>query len=741
LLGRRSSSPSARAGYLGVFALLLLAGCSRGSVWRIPLEEFRSRLLGGNHDFLRHVDYKSADTREVARIGPQAPYYLGIIYRSLSMPQMERRMVELGCRVSRGIAREECEARYIELLIGDGKHEEALRRLPGAISRGKDGRRAAHLRRLRIEALFALGRDQELLTAVSQELELAPDPAALRRDDAELAFFDAAASARLERPEWEEQFRALAWGYRASPAHQRALAFLEASADRTARFSPSEMELFRGKAALAAGRSQSAADLLRHALGLLSPPSGSVVVEEAARLFLALDRYEEGLEMLRSVRLRATEPWVVDEFEGRILRAAGSPAEAALALEKSFRSSPEAGQRQRALWHYLDIRIQAGERGIGAILSNRREFVTDGSYYEDLLEEALSAALEHRDWRDLETIRDFCREKNIREALARADFIIARAVASRLLAASASREPGSLLDEALAADPGGYYGLLAGRLRQRPYERLSIVEEAGGIADGSVRPSSAAAREAGGVAGEYVEGFFLYGLPLEGYRAAESFGSSLPEDAVLDAAQRLQGLGYAAESIRLAATLARREGAPLTLRRLRLLYPALFISDIEQVALERDLPVPAVFGLVREESLFDPDIVSRAGAVGLTQLMPATAEEVGSRLGLGPLDLTEPLTSIRIGLRHLAGLRSATSSLAKAIIAYNAGLGRLRGWERELGAFPEELFVEAVPYSETRLYLRQVIISAVSYGALYYHAAPAETVGLFYPGLVPPAAP
>jgi soluble lytic murein transglycosylase-like protein len=706
-------------------------------VWRIPREELRTRLAGGNHVFLRHIDYKSVDARDAARLGPEAPFYLSLMFRSLGMPELEQRMVELGSRVGRGVVREECDLRAVEILVDRGRYADALRLCGAVAGRISDIPRAARLRRLRIDALYASGRDQDLLALLADHLSRTPDQAALLQSDPELAFFRAAAAARLGQSEWERQFLALAWGSKSGAVHVRAYAFLEQDPQRLARFGAAELELLSGKVALAEQRTDAAVALLADAAKTLPAPAGSVVVEEAARAYLALQRYGDGVAFLRGVKAASPEPWIVDEFLGRLLRAGGQPAEAALAFESSFRTSPDPTQRQLALWHYLDLRIAAGEKNTGRLFLNRREYVTDVSYFDDLLEDAISRAVGDRSWLEIEALRDFARDKGAAEALARADFVLARAVSAGLLAGSASRSPASLLDEAIAADSGGYYALLAACLRGKPFERLAGAAEPD-AADAVVTAGPLPGVDDRAVTAEgFVAGYFRYGLPVEGYRAALELVGVLPERTVLEAARELQISGYPAESIRLVAAWTRGSGSRLTRRDLELLYPSLFVSDVEKAALDREIPVQVVLGLVREESLFDPDIVSRAGAVGLTQLLPATAEEIAARMGVSSMDLRDPSTNLRLGLRHLAGLRAATRSYSRAVLAYNAGLGRLRGWEREYAGLPDELFAEAVPYAETRVYGRQVLVSAATYGVLYKQTVPEETVRLFFPDLSP----
>ena len=179
-------------------------------MWRIPLDEVRARLQGGNHEFLRHVDYKSADLRDAMRLGPEAPYYLSLIYRLLDMTDMELRMVELGSRSSTALWREESELRHIEILLGRRSYAEALRRSGAASRRITGDERTARLRRLRLEALYGLQRARELLDLLKKHLAGARSLDDPLRDDPELVLFGAVGAALLEQPEWEELFRDLA---------------------------------------------------------------------------------------------------------------------------------------------------------------------------------------------------------------------------------------------------------------------------------------------------------------------------------------------------------------------------------------------------------------------------------------------------------------------------------------------------------------------------------------------------
>ena len=132
--------------------------------------------------------------------------------------------------------------------------------------------------------------------------------------------------------------------------------------------------------------------------------------------------------------------------------------------------------------------------------------------------------------------------------------------------------------------------------------------------------------------------------------------------------------------------------------------------------------------------MFSSSVASHAGAVGLSQLMPATAEDVADRMGLAGPELTDPETNLAIVSRYLRMLLYRFELPVAALAAYNAGQGRVRRW---LAGAPEGMvaFHERIPFWETRHHVRKVVVSAVYYNYLYNDLSPVETVRFFFPGL------
>ena len=152
-------------------------------------------------------------------------------------------------------------------------------------------------------------------------------------------------------------------------------------------------------------------------------------------------------------------------------------------------------------------------------------------------------------------------------------------------------------------------------------------------------------------------------------------------------------------------------------------WPAPFEEDVRAVEEQGGwLDAALLYSIMREESGYRPGVISVAGARGLLQLMPATAERVARDVHLVPFtpdDLFLPSVSIRLGSAYLEGLlREFDGRRSAAIGSYNAGPHVVARWvERNAGEDDE--FVEEIPYSQTRAYVKRVMRSLHAYRVLY----------------------
>jgi soluble lytic murein transglycosylase len=145
------------------------------------------------------------------------------------------------------------------------------------------------------------------------------------------------------------------------------------------------------------------------------------------------------------------------------------------------------------------------------------------------------------------------------------------------------------------------------------------------------------------------------------------------------------------------------------------LHPVRFGDDFAAAASPARLHPTVPLGVARQESRFTPGVSSVAGAVGLMQLLPTTASELAGR-PINAEALKEPALNTTLGSRYLRQLLDqAKGNPFLAVASYNAGPGAAQGWVTPLLQASPELWVEAIPFPETRLYVKKVLGNIWSY--------------------------
>lgn len=170
------------------------------------------------------------------------------------------------------------------------------------------------------------------------------------------------------------------------------------------------------------------------------------------------------------------------------------------------------------------------------------------------------------------------------------------------------------------------------------------------------------------------------------------------------------------------ARKAQVAGATRDARLYRLLYPLGFPAALRGEASRAGVDAPLVAALTRQESLFNPEATSAAGARGLMQVMPDVGKKVARGLGYPEWDavlLYQADANLEIGSTHLRALLDSQGNVVEVLAAYNAGSHRVVRWKTRGGAEDPELLTERIPYVETRDYVRIVQRNRNLYQALY----------------------
>jgi len=196
---------------------------------------------------------------------------------------------------------------------------------------------------------------------------------------------------------------------------------------------------------------------------------------------------------------------------------------------------------------------------------------------------------------------------------------------------------------------------------------------------------------------------------------------------IYDAAVRCRTAGFGYEAYRFAVRLSDRlpleqwPYAPVEV--LRLFYPPSYIELVRPEARKANVPASLVLALIKQESGFDPGAVSRVGARGLMQLMPATGTEQARKEGFKPFhpdSLFAPAVNIRLGVAYLRDvLKRHDGNIDWALAHYNAGPTALARWMPRLQNRPAEEAVEDIGYAETREYVKRVGANYKTYQVLW----------------------
>jgi soluble lytic murein transglycosylase len=154
-----------------------------------------------------------------------------------------------------------------------------------------------------------------------------------------------------------------------------------------------------------------------------------------------------------------------------------------------------------------------------------------------------------------------------------------------------------------------------------------------------------------------------------------------------------------------------------------LLFPLPYRGELVTDSKARNLDPYLVAGLIRQESEFNPEAVSRASAVGLTQVRPGTGRQFARKAGVrrySSRTLMQPAANLKIGTSILRSMLDHNGgNIEQTLASYNAGPDRVSEWLAWNNYREPAEFVESIPFTETRDYVQAVLRNAEMYRRLY----------------------
>jgi len=219
-------------------------------------------------------------------------------------------------------------------------------------------------------------------------------------------------------------------------------------------------------------------------------------------------------------------------------------------------------------------------------------------------------------------------------------------------------------------------------------------------------------------------------LRRDATREMKTLAAAYPDNAGIDLmlADVYAGSGEAFEAIgilqRRFKQFIRHGGSQIPQRLWEILFPLNYWETIRVEAQKRNIDPYLVASIIRQESGFEPSTVSNAGAVGLMQIMPGEASRIATEAGMSQIDratLFDPLTNIAVGAAEYSQkLATMRGNHILAIAAYNAGEEAVGKWlaQTPIDVDPD-IFVDSIPYAETRLYVKTVTRNRFEYRRVY----------------------
>lgn len=397
--------------------------------------------------------------------------------------------------------------------------------------------------------------------------------------------------------------------------------------------------------------------------------------------------------------------------------------QAKICFENAIASANTNEQKDNALWYLLNTSLNFSvDTIIESIEKYSREW-SNPEYFEDFFESLVSSLLASGRWNAFKQIYTEIDGFASDETIAQYAYIYARLAQEGY----ADGEQSDIEQAFLRACKSGssvYYKVLAAYYLGLKGEELNSV---------LCEPYSKNEPKIDESAQKLLEGYVAFGFPELIYSDFQKlYTNGLPTETYFYLSDFLAKCSnpendYATQGLRIAARGQKMATRQLSKDEIKQVYPVHYQNFVTNSCERFQINESVIYALIRSESFFDAEVTSNAGAIGLTQLMEFTGNDISQRLKIKEYSLTDPETNILFGTYYLSELiRRCDNSLLQGFFSYNAGITRVRRWLKssiiEFGSkssMPLDLYLETVPYTETRGYGRKLVSASAMYEWIY----------------------
>lgn len=696
-----------------IFVTVLLTSCGYNRVLGYKKDDFINKVNQKDYRFLSDVDYLKNSIKEINRLGDGASYYMSFVYKNNDMRLFSNKLLYQEVQNKHPYYGQKAAVQLLKQLLQEKDYIKAEMHALNFFDKYKVDN--PQITKQLIEAIYWQRKDEQVIPYI-ENLDRGMYSAYANY---EFDLLKCVSSARLGKENWEDLYRDLFFNQPLSPILSRAYSFIDVYPDYGAGFSKEERNYFKAMSLASSGDFYGAQRLLRPLL------------RSEDWLFNTKDSIKNISKVIKSSKVVTAN---LSSFESGMMSAPEEMKDDALVsyaslyfnierfsvvvslLENRLKAMDIGNTKDDALWLYLLSLSHVETERVVSRVKLYIDQLSGDKYPTDILDHVITALVQNEEWDSIADIETVAKEHGSVTVQSRVSWIMSRLYFYGYLDVEDSQKKiQERLDQIVIQDNSSYYSYIANALLKRESNLiLSDPEPSKELSDNDL----------------WIKGFLKYGLSDE----AESFSRQIKElnyDVAIDIAENLGMEGKHLKSLRF---LANAE-VPLNSESFPLYYPLPYKGKIVEVSSVYGLPHTIYSGLIRTESGFDMEVVSGAGAVGLSQLMPATAREQALNIGIDNPDLNDPDTNIQLGGSYLNWLMGKYGTLPLSCMAYNAGPGNVWEWQRGWGSLPDELFIEAAPFKETRAYVPKILRSAIYYGHEEFNISPYQVVKQIFPNI------
>lgn len=394
-------------------------------------------------------------------------------------------------------------------------------------------------------------------------------------------------------------------------------------------------------------------------------------------------------------------------------------------FEAAMIAASRPDQKDNALWYLLYTSLNFSITSIINSIGEYSKEWNDPEYFEDFFDMLIPSLLASGRWNVFGDIYHAIDGYASDLTTAQFAYIHARLIQEGL-AEGSEEDVKAAFEHACRSGTSAYYKVLAAY-------RLGIAPDSPGFEKIMTLPSKKLeSNEKTASAEKLLLGYAYFGFPdliypewqkYSGMNLSCETGLYLADFLAKCASSDPDKFSYYPQALRIAAKTQLYSERNLTREEMRFVYPDFYSEYVKKYCAEYQVSESVMYALIRSESFFDATVSSSAGAVGLTQLMEFTAGDVARRFKMQDYSLTDPETNIRFGTYYLSTMISRCDNThLLGFFSYNAGIKKVRRWLQssliEFGKksnMPLDLFLETVPFAETREYGRKLISATAMY--------------------------